>query len=355
MAAAEQLSQTLGLPVEIRREGSWRRARGEIRSEEELQRLFERLLGETGRDMMITRKPVDNPQVGGMLGEGVSVEGTLIFSQTFRVDGEFKGKIASRSDRLVVGEKGKVSGEIEVNALVVYGRVEGTIKSKGSVEVHPKGRIVGDLEMLAPALSIMEGGFVEGTVKLSAKAEPGPSGGPRRNWWPSCDRPPPQTPSCRGRRDLRHPQGALQGAFERRLRRATRHGPCILRRRKEPHALHARFRLLLPDGRGEPGRAPCSWPSPPARSRSAPPAGDRSGQGALDGEGPSAGHLTDDCQPDALRSKAMKATGQGNIGIFQQLEDVLVRPLREVEAAYLNFPEDTPPAKWDGRNTSRNV
>lgn len=126
---------------------------------------------------MITRKPVDNPQVGGMLGEGVSVEGTLTFSQTFRVDGEFKGKIA-RSDRLVVGEKGKVSGEIEVNALVVYGRVEGTIKAKGTVEVHPKGRIVGDLEMLAPALSVMEGGFVEGTVKLSAKAESAAAGGP---------------------------------------------------------------------------------------------------------------------------------------------------------------------------------
>ena len=125
--------------------------------------------------MMITRKPAENPQVGGMLGEGVSVEGTLTFSQTFRVDGEFKGKI-SRSDRLVIGEKGKVSGEIEVNSLVIYGRLEGTIKVKNTVEVHPKGRIVGDLEMLSPALSVMEGGFIEGTMKLNAKAEPSPAG-----------------------------------------------------------------------------------------------------------------------------------------------------------------------------------
>jgi len=59
----------------------------------------------------------------------------------------------------------------------------------------------------------------------------------------------------------------------------------------------------------------------------------------------SAGHLTLDCQPDALRSEAMRATGAGTVGIFQQLEDILVRPLREVEAAYLNFPEDTPPGQ----------
>jgi cytoskeletal protein CcmA (bactofilin family) len=118
--------------------------------------------------MMMSKKPGETPQVGGMLGEGVVVEGTLTFSQTFRVDGEFKGKI-SRSDRLVVGEKGKVSGEIDVNALVVYGRVEGTVKVKSTLEVHPKGRLVGDLEMLTPALSVMEGGFIEGTVKLAGK------------------------------------------------------------------------------------------------------------------------------------------------------------------------------------------
>jgi cytoskeletal protein CcmA (bactofilin family) len=123
---------------------------------------------------MITKKPGEAPQVGGMLGEGVFVEGTLTFSQTFRVDGEFKGKIA-RSDRLVVGEKGKVSGEIEVNSLVVYGRIDGKVKVKNSLEVHPKGRVVGDLEMLAPALSVMEGGFIEGTVKLSAKGEGTPA------------------------------------------------------------------------------------------------------------------------------------------------------------------------------------
>lgn len=119
---------------------------------------------------MITKKPGETSQVGGMLGEGVFVEGTLTFSQTFRVDGEFKGKI-TRSDRLVVGEKGKVSGEIEVNSLVVYGRIDGKVKVKAGLEVHPKGRVVGDLEMLSPALSVMEGGFIEGTVKLSAKGE----------------------------------------------------------------------------------------------------------------------------------------------------------------------------------------
>lgn len=120
---------------------------------------------------MITKKPLEAPQVGGMLGEGVTVEGTLTFTQTFRVDGEFKGKIL-RSDRLVVGEKGRVSGEVEVNSLVVYGKVEGTVRVKNTLEVHPSGRVKGDLEMTAPALTVMEGGFIEGSVKLAGAAKP---------------------------------------------------------------------------------------------------------------------------------------------------------------------------------------
>jgi len=117
---------------------------------------------------MISKKPADTGQVGGMLGEGVSVEGSLTFNQTFRVDGSFSGKIL-RSDRLVVGEKGKVTGELDVNSLVVYGKVEGILKVKGAVEIHPKGWIKGELEMTSPLLTVMEGGMIEGQLSLSGK------------------------------------------------------------------------------------------------------------------------------------------------------------------------------------------
>ena len=61
----------------------------------------------------------------------------------------------------------------------------------------------------------------------------------------------------------------------------------------------------------------------------------------------SSGGLTPDCQPDALRTLAGAQTGVpgGSIGIFQQLEDALVRPMREVDVVYMNFPEDTPPGQ----------
>jgi cytoskeletal protein CcmA (bactofilin family) len=114
---------------------------------------------------MMSRKDSADSQVGGMLGEGVKMEGTLTFNHTFRVDGEFKGKIV-KSERLVVGEKGLVSGEIEVNSIACYGKLEGKIRARGPVEVHPKGRIEGDFTIEEPLLSVLEGGSIEGTIHM---------------------------------------------------------------------------------------------------------------------------------------------------------------------------------------------
>ncbi|MEJ2366852.1 MAG: polymer-forming cytoskeletal protein [Acidobacteriota bacterium] len=116
-------------------------------------------------------------QVGGMLGEGVSVEGKLVFNHTFRIDGEFKGSIL-RSDRLVVGEKGVVSGDVEVNSLVVYGRIEGTLKVKGALEVHPHGRLGGEIFLASPSMTVMEGGTVEGTIQMAAAEKGKPTSKP---------------------------------------------------------------------------------------------------------------------------------------------------------------------------------
>lgn len=110
-------------------------------------------------------KKEENSSIGGMLGETVKMEGTLYFNQTFRIDGEFKGKI-SKSDRLVVGEKGFVEGEVECNSLICYGKIKGNIIVKELIEIHPKGRLEGEIFLEKPMLTVMEGGVIEGNIKM---------------------------------------------------------------------------------------------------------------------------------------------------------------------------------------------
>jgi hypothetical protein len=75
------------------------------------------------------------------------------------------GKIVSDGE-LVVGEQGEVEAEINVGTLSVSGRVTGTVHASEKIEVHPKGKVFGDLSLEKPNLIIHEGGVFEGKIEM---------------------------------------------------------------------------------------------------------------------------------------------------------------------------------------------
>jgi cytoskeletal protein CcmA (bactofilin family) len=80
----------------------------------------------------------------GFIERGVSLEGTLQVTGTFRVDGTIKGNIISEQT-LVLGEGAKVEGQIEGNRVVISGRFDGVIFAKGRVEIQAKGVVTGEV------------------------------------------------------------------------------------------------------------------------------------------------------------------------------------------------------------------
>ena len=101
--------------------------------------------------------------LNGFLDAGSHMDGELSFEDTFRVDGRLTGKVVSKGD-LVVGERGEVSGAIEVGRVYVSGTLKGTVKATTRIEITTGGRLLGDIE--APTLVIEEGGFYEGRCTM---------------------------------------------------------------------------------------------------------------------------------------------------------------------------------------------
>src|SRR5579883_420582 len=66
----------------------------------------------------------------GFIDQGVTLEGTLNITGTFRIDGNIKGNIISEQT-VVLGERAKVEGQIEGNRVVISGRFDGVIFGKG--------------------------------------------------------------------------------------------------------------------------------------------------------------------------------------------------------------------------------
>jgi cytoskeletal protein CcmA (bactofilin family) len=115
------------------------------------------------------KKEKKTDRISTFIGADASINGTIEFKGTIRVDGEVKGKIISSGGTVVVGEKAAVDAEIHVNVAVVMGEVNGAIIAKERIEVFPPGRVGGDIQ--SPVVSIEPGGIFNGSCVMKAPAE----------------------------------------------------------------------------------------------------------------------------------------------------------------------------------------
>jgi len=120
--------------------------------------------------------PSPSEEISAFLGKETVFEGKMTFQGVFRLDGKFEGEIFD-SGSLVIGETALVKGKIEVKTLVVHGVIEGDVHAGVRAEIHPTGKIYGNL--VTPILLINEGGVFEGNCKMDRAADQKESTDPR--------------------------------------------------------------------------------------------------------------------------------------------------------------------------------
>lgn len=103
------------------------------------------------------------PEVDGFLGEGTRWNGELSFTGAVRVDGHLEGAMI-RGDALLIGERGYVSGEIEVDIAEVSGQVQGNITARKRVELLERSRVTGTIR--APSVVIWDGATFNGHCEM---------------------------------------------------------------------------------------------------------------------------------------------------------------------------------------------
>jgi cytoskeletal protein CcmA (bactofilin family) len=118
--------------------------------------------------MPVLKREEENVVVRGgevhtLLGKGSEFEGKLTFEGQVRIDGKFSGQIFTK-DTLVIGEGARVNAEINAGTVIINGVVEGNVRATQLIELHPPGRMKGNLE--APSLSMDKGVIFEGTCKM---------------------------------------------------------------------------------------------------------------------------------------------------------------------------------------------
>ena len=113
------------------------------------------------------KKDKGSDRISTFIGADASIDGTIEFKGTIRVDGAVKGKISSNSGTVVVGEKAVVNAEVNVNVAVIMGELNGTINARERIEVYPPGKVGGDIN--APVISIEPGGIFNGNCEMKSQ------------------------------------------------------------------------------------------------------------------------------------------------------------------------------------------
>jgi len=124
------------------------------------------------KDLMRKDSAIEKSEIKAFLGPGSQFEGKLQFNEIVRLDGTFRGEIASR-DTLIVGEAADIQAEVTVGTLILSGRFKGNVKAAARVELRAPARVEGNIE--TPVLVVEEGVLLNSTLSMQSAAE-GPGG-----------------------------------------------------------------------------------------------------------------------------------------------------------------------------------
>ena len=100
---------------------------------------------------------------GGLLSRGVSIIGSVKFSDQLLIDGDVKGDINS-TGTLTIGEHASIQGEVRSKSVTVQGTVEGNIFATERCELQAGCTLRGDIE--APRLVVDENATFLGSAKV---------------------------------------------------------------------------------------------------------------------------------------------------------------------------------------------
>lgn len=102
------------------------------------------------------------------VGRNVNVSGKLIFNEPVRVEGRFRGEVRS-GELVVISESGMVEGKITAPRLLIMGELRGDVSGCDRIVLGTRAKVFGNIE--ARNLTVREGAYLDATVHMAGIAD----------------------------------------------------------------------------------------------------------------------------------------------------------------------------------------
>ena len=107
-----------------------------------------------------------------IIGRNTVIKGEINGSSNLRIDGTVEGTVTI-SGSIIIGDGGRVRGDISASELIVSGSVEGNATIDNGLSIYSTGQLVGDIK--AGSLKIEEGGIVKGRSEMAPQSSFAPA------------------------------------------------------------------------------------------------------------------------------------------------------------------------------------
>jgi cytoskeletal protein CcmA (bactofilin family) len=115
------------------------------------------------------REGFNTRKVDTLVGKECSFKGNLEApGGALRIDGYYEGELHIGGD-LIVGESGKVVGNLVARNIIIAGEVKGSIEARGKLELAPTAKVTGDSRMVT--LVVEDGAFLQGMCSPLPRGE----------------------------------------------------------------------------------------------------------------------------------------------------------------------------------------
>ena len=104
--------------------------------------------------------------INSIVGEGSEFKGEFLLAGDIRIDGILEGKI-NTDGKVLIGENGKVIGDIIANEVIVGGEFQGNLVAHYKLTMLSTGKVNGNIA--AASLNIDKGTQFDGLCKVNSK------------------------------------------------------------------------------------------------------------------------------------------------------------------------------------------
>jgi len=105
----------------------------------------------------------------GFVGPTIQIEGNVVGNEDLLVEGEIRGMVELKSNKLTIGQEGRVFADVHARKVCVEGQMDGHLIVQEQLEILSTARIKGNIT--APRISLKDGAKFNGTIDMDPQAK----------------------------------------------------------------------------------------------------------------------------------------------------------------------------------------